>query len=85
MHLLIGEYLRKIGKKIRPTNENFVQGLFAVLTMLLIIGLVIVVPTIFVKEVTNAGYIIEQRIESELGCEIITFKDGDNSSLPLCT
>lgn len=49
VYLLLGKLLAKIGKKIRPTNVDCVRVFFAILTIIVVLALVIIIPTVLFK------------------------------------
>lgn len=48
-YLLFGKIVNKIGRKLRPKNVECVRIFFAILTIIFIIGLLILIPSVLIK------------------------------------
>ena len=57
-YLSFEKFIGKIGKRLVPTNSQFIRVLFAIMVLLLVVGLTIIIPTVFFKEVANIGHAI---------------------------
>ena len=58
IYILLGTHLKKVGKKLRPTNIKLVRFIFAILIITFTLIAFIAIPSVMFRELSSVGYTV---------------------------